>query len=65
MIVDGYGKFDQGKRANYFFKFFIDIGPKIVSIIPESQIKFDLFLNPHQAILGEEKLKRILKKFKT
>ena len=58
MILDGYGKFDQGKRANCFVKFFIDIGPKIVSIIPESQIKFDLFLNPHQTILGEGKLKK-------
>ena len=65
MIVDGYGKFDQGKRANCFVKFFIDISPKIVSIIPESQIKFDFFLNPHQTILREEKLKRILKKIKT
>ena len=42
-------------------QFFIDIGVNIVSIIPESQIKFDLFLNPHQTILGGENLKLALK----
>ena len=52
------------KRANWFLKFFIDNGPNIVSIIPESQIKFDLFLNLHQTILGGENLKGVLKSLK-
>lgn len=55
MGIDDYETFDQEKRVNCFAKFFIDIGPNIVSIIPESEINFDLFLNPHQTIMGGKK----------
>ena len=44
MIIDGQEIFDQGKTANCFNKFFVDIGPKLTSMIPESQAKFDQFL---------------------
>ena len=46
MIIDGQEIFDQGKIANCFNKFFVDIGPKLASMIPESQTKFDHYLNP-------------------
>ena len=32
MIIDGQEIFDQGKIANCFNKFFVDIGPKLASI---------------------------------
>ena len=41
MIIDGQEMFDQGKIANCFNKFFVDIDPKLTSMVPESQIKFD------------------------
>ena len=41
MIIDGQEIFDQGKTANCFNKFFVDIGSKLASSIPESQAKFD------------------------
>ena len=41
MIIDNQEIHDQGKTANWFIKFFVDIGPKLASIIPESQTKFD------------------------
>ena len=56
MIIDGQEIFDQGKIANYFNKFFVVIGPKLASMIPESQAKFDQYLNPHQALMGEANL---------
>ena len=40
MIVDGQEIFDQGKIANCFYKFFLDISLKLSSMIPESQTKF-------------------------
>ena len=43
---------DQGKIANCFNKFFVDIGPKLASMIPESQTKFDQYLNRHQTFMG-------------
>ena len=43
MIIDDQEISDQGKMANCFNKFFVDIGPKLASMIPESQTKF---LNP-------------------
>ena len=56
MIIDGQEIFDQGKIANCFNKFFVDIGPKLASMIPESQAKFDQYLNPHQTLMGEANL---------
>ena len=56
MIIDGQEIFDQGKIANCFNKFFVDIGPKLASMIPESQTKFDQYLNPHQTLVGEANL---------
>ena len=37
MVIDDQEIFDQGKIANLFNKFFVDISPKIASMIPESQ----------------------------
>ena len=34
MIIDGQEIFDQGKIANFFNKFFLEIGPKLTSMIP-------------------------------
>ena len=56
MIIDGQEIFDQGKIANCFNKFFVDIGPKLASMIPESQTKFDQYLNPHQTLMSEANL---------
>ena len=53
MIIDGQQIFDQEKIANCFNKFFVDIGPKLASMIPESQTKFDQYQNPHQTLMGE------------
>ena len=52
MIIDGQEKIDQGKMANCFNKFFVDIGPKLASMIPESQTKFDQYRNPYQTLIG-------------
>ena len=38
------------KRSN---KFFVDIGPKMTSMNPESQTKFDQYLNPHRTFMAE------------
>ena len=56
MIIDGQEISGQGKIANRLSQFFIDIGPKLVSMIPESQAKFDQYLNPHQTLMGEANL---------
>ena len=56
MIIDGQEISGQGKIANRLSQFFIDIGPKLVSMIPESQAKFDKYLNPHQTFMGEANL---------
>ena len=53
MIIDCQEIFDQGKIANCFNKFFVDIGPKLASMIPESQTKFDQYQNPHQTLMGD------------
>ena len=37
MILDGEEIFHQEKIANCFNKFFVDIGAKLASMIPESQ----------------------------
>ena len=37
MIIDGQEIFDQRKIATCFNKFFVDIGPKLASMIPELQ----------------------------
>ena len=56
MIIDDQEISDQGKIANCFNKFFVDIGPKLASMIRESQTKFDQYLNPHQTFTGEANL---------
>ena len=56
MIIDGQEIFNQGKIANCFNKFFLEIGLKLASMIPESQTKFDQYLNPHQTFMGEASL---------
>ena len=56
MIIDDQKIFDQGKIANCFNKFFVDIGPKLASMIPESQTKYDQYLNPHQTFMDEANL---------
>ena len=56
MIIDDQEIFDQGKIANCFNKFFVNIGPKLASMIPESQPKFDQYLNSHQTFMGEANL---------
>ena len=69
MIIDGREIFDQGRIANCFNKFFVDIGPKLASIIPESQTKFEQYLNPHQTLKGEanltgDEIKEVLRSLK-
>lgn len=56
MIKDGHEFFDQKYWANCFRKFFVIIGRSLSSIIPESQSKFELYLNPHQIFMGEANL---------
>ena len=56
MIIDYQEISDQGKTANCFNKFFVDISPKLASMIPELQTKFDQYLNPHQTFMGEANL---------
>ena len=56
MIIDGQEIFDQGKVVNCFQKFFVDISPKLASMIPESQTKFDQYLNPRQTFMVEANL---------
>ena len=56
MIIDGQEIFDKEKIANCFNTFFVDIGPKLPSMIPESQTKFDQYLKPHQTLIGEANL---------
>ena len=59
VIIDGQEIFDQGKIANCFNKFFVDIRPKLASMIPESQTKFDQLqtkFDPHQTLMGEANL---------
>ena len=56
MIIDDQEISDQGKIANYFNKFFVDIGTKLASMIPELQTKFDQYLNPHQTFIGKVNL---------
>ena len=56
MIIDDQEISDQEKIANYFNKFFVNIGLKLNSMIPESQTKFDHYLNPHQTFMGEANL---------
>ena len=53
ITIDGQEIFDQGKITNCFF---VGIGPKLASIIPESQTKFDQYLKPHQTLMSEANL---------
>ena len=48
--------FKEGKIANCFNKFFVDIGPKLASVIPELQTKLDQYLNSHQTFMDEANL---------
>ena len=43
MVIDGHETFDQEKKANCFNEFFVEIGLKLASIIPELQTRFDLY----------------------
>ena len=56
MIIDGQEIFDQGKTANYFNKFFLDIVPELDLMNCESQTIFYQYLNPHQTFMGEANL---------
>lgn len=56
MIKDGHEFFNQKYLANCFRKFFVIIGRSLSSIIPESQSKFERYLNPHQTFMGEANL---------
>ena len=47
---------DYRKTANYSNKIFVEIGPKLVSVIPELQTTFDQYLNLHQTLMGEANL---------
>ena len=69
MIIDGQEIFDQEKIANCFNKFFIDTGPKLASMISESQTKFDQYLNLHHTFMGEatltdDEVKEVLRRLK-
>ena len=68
MIIDDQEISDQGKIAHCFNKFFVDIGPKLASMISESQTKFDQYLNPHQTFMSEanftDELKEALRSLK-
>ena len=44
-IIDGQEIIDQGKIANCLNKFFVDIDPKLASMILELQTKFDQHQN--------------------
>ena len=46
MIIDGQEIFDQRKISNCFNKLFVDSGPKLASMIPESQAKFLTHIKP-------------------
>ena len=63
MIIDAQEILDQGKIANSFNKFFVDIGQKLASIIPKLQTKFDHYVNPNQTFTGDE-VKEALKNLK-
>ena len=41
MVIDGQEIFDPGKIANCVNKLFVDIGPKLASMIAHLQVKFD------------------------
>ena len=69
MIIDDQEISDQGKIVNCFNKFSVDILPKLASIIPELQTKFDQYLNLHQTFMGEanltdDEVKRALRSLK-
>ena len=48
VILNSHETFDQEKIANCFNKFFVEIAPKLASIIPESQKQSDQYLSPHR-----------------
>ena len=56
MIIDGQEIFDQEKIASCFNKFFVDIVPKLASMIPELQTKFDQYLNQQVTLMDEANL---------
>ena len=59
MIIDGQEIFDQEKIAKRFNKFFVSkklIGPKLASMILESQTKFDQYPNLHQTLMCKSNL---------
>ena len=61
--------FDQGNVENCFNKLLVEIGPKLASMIPELQTKFDHYLNVHQTFMGkanltDDKVKEALRSLK-
>ena len=44
------------KNSKFLQYIFVDIGPKLPSMIPELQTKSDQYLNPHQTFMGEANL---------
>ena len=69
MILDGQEIFDQGKIANCFYKFFVDIGLKLSPMLPESQTKYYQYLNSHQTSrsgtnLTDVEIKEVLRSLK-
>ena len=64
MNYSGYDIFDQ-EKINWFNKFLADTGPKLASIFPQWQIKFDQYRKPYQTFMGkvnliDDKLKKAL-----
>ena len=55
-IIDGQEIFDQEKIGSCFNKFYVDIVPKLASMIPELQTKFDQYLNPQVTLMDEVNL---------
>ena len=48
--------FDKAVIADNFNKFFVNIGPKLASIIPESSATFESYLNPFNSIMENKNL---------
>ena len=44
---------DKAVIAGQFNKFFVNIGPKLASIIPESSATFQSYLNEFDSVMGK------------
>ena len=51
MVTDGIESFDQNKIANWFNKYFTEIGPKLASSIPAPSKVFKQFMNISETLL--------------